>query len=315
MTMRIAFLGTPEFALPSLQRLYEAGHELFVFTQPDRPRDRGHSLAMPPVKKLALELGLPVYQFDRIRSEEGLEALRAVGPELMVTAAFGQILSAENLAVPIMGCINVHGSLLPAYRGAAPIQWAVINGERVTGVTTMMTDVGLDTGDILLKRETEVFPDETAGELYSRLSRIGADLLIETIEALEEGRLTRTPQDEALATRCGMIKKEMARVDFDRTVHEVHCLVRGMNPAPGAFTSFMGQPVKLWMTSENTGDVPFDPAAANGECVVADPKRGLFIKCADGLIEVRELQFAGSKRMEAKAALNSKKLLGAVAGQ
>ena len=313
--MRTAFLGTPEFALPSLQRLFDAGHELFVFTQPDRPRDRGHSLVMPPVKKLALELGLPVYQFARIRDPEGVEALRGVCPEIMVTAAFGQILSAENLAVPMLGCINVHGSLLPAYRGAAPIQWAVINGERITGVTTMMTDIGLDTGDVLLKRETQIGPDETAGELYSRLAEMGADLLIETIDALTEGRLIRTPQDEALATRCGMIKKEMARIDFNRTAHEVHCLVRGMNPAPGAFTVLAGQTVKVWKTAETAGDTPFMPEAPNGACVIADPKRGLFIKCADALIEVKELQFPGSKRMEAKAALNGKRLLGMVAGQ
>ena len=165
--MKIAFLGTPEFALPSLSMLIEEGHELAVFTQPDRPKDRGRSIAMPPVKELALAHGVPVYQFERIRDEEGLEALRAFAPDLMVTAAFGQILSSENLSVPRYGCINVHGSLLPKYRGAAPIQWAIINGESVTGVTTMMTDVGLDTGDMLLKCETEIGEDETAGELYA----------------------------------------------------------------------------------------------------------------------------------------------------
>lgn len=313
--MRIAFLGTPEFALPSLQMLYDEGHELCVFTQPDRPRDRGHGLAMPPVKRLALDLGLPVQQFERIRGEEGVAALRAYAPELMVTAAFGQILSAENLAVPLHGCINVHGSLLPAYRGAAPIQWAVINGETVTGVTTMMTDIGLDTGDILMKRETVIGPDETSGELYERLSVMGAELLRETVNALIDGTLTRTPQEESEATRCGTVKKYMAEIDFSQPVRRVHDLVRGMNPAPVAFTSFGGAPVKVWKTSPVC---PYEADIENaepGQCVIADPKRGLFVKCGDGLIELVELQFAGSKRMPAKAALNSKKLLGLVAGR
>lgn len=313
--MRIAFMGTPEFALPSLQMLIDEGHELAVFTQPDRPRDRGHGLAMPPVKELALKNGLPVYQFNRIRSEEGLEALRAFAPELMVTAAFGQILSAENLAVPQYGCINVHGSLLPRYRGAAPIQWSVINGEKVTGVTTMMTDIGLDTGDILLQRETEIGPDETSGELYSRLAVMGAGLLKDTIDALLNGSLTRTPQDEALASRCGMIKKEMAMVDFSKPAAVVHDLVRGMNPAPVAFTLLDGSIIKLYKTRlAHEYDGQFD-GAADGRCVIAKSKAGLFVKCGDGgVIEIVELQFAGSKRMPAKAALNSHMLFDMVLG-
>ena len=310
--MRTAFLGTPEFALPSLKMLYEAGHEIAVFTQPDRPRDRGHGIAMPPVKMLALELGLPVYQFERIRAEEGVAALREFAPELMVTAAFGQILSADNLSIPEFGCINVHGSLLPRYRGAAPIQWAVVNGEEVTGVTTMMTELGLDSGDILMKRETAIGEDETAGELYDRLSVIGAELLNETVSALIDGTLERTPQNEEEATRCGMIKKEMARIDFSAPEKKVHDLVRGMNPAPVAFTSMDGQPVKIYKTQRH----PELKGAFGlyGECVVADGKRGLFVQCADGLIEIRELQFAGGKRMDAKAVLNGKKLLGKVLG-
>ena len=312
--MKIAFLGTPEFALPSLRMLYEQGHELAVFTQPDRPRDRGHGIAMPPVKQLALELGLPVYQFERIRGQEGVEALRGFAPELMVTAAFGQILSAENLEIPKYGCINVHGSLLPKYRGAAPIQWAVINGEKVTGVTTMMTELGLDTGDILMLCATEIGEDETAGELYERLSVLGAELLKNTIDALENGTLIRTRQDEAEATRCGMIRKYMAEIDFNKTADEIHDLVRGMNPSPVAFTTFEGQPVKVFKTAKCSGYGEEASSAVPGECVIADGKRGLFVKCCDGLIEIVELQFAGSKRMPAKAALNSKKLLHKVLG-
>ena len=191
--------------------LIESGHELAVFTQPDRPVGRHKTPDAPPVKLLAQEHGIPVFQFEKIRRPEGVEALRDFAPDLMVTAAFGQILSAENLSVPKYGCINVHGSLLPKYRGAAPIQWSVIDGETVTGITTMQTDVGMDTGDILMQEETEIGPDETAGELYGRLSLIGAELLKKTIASLEAGTLVRTPQDEALATKCPMLKRNTAK--------------------------------------------------------------------------------------------------------
>ncbi len=313
--MRIAFLGTPGFALPSLKMLYNEGHELAVFTQPDRPRDRGHGISMPPVKELALSLGLPVFQFERIRNEEGVSALKGFGPDLMVTAAFGQILSEENLALPLYGCINVHGSLLPKYRGAAPIQWAIINGEKKTGVTSMMTDVGLDTGDILLSRETEIGEDETSGELYERLSVMGAELLKDTISLLEAGKLERTPQTESEATKCGVIKKYMAEIDFSKPAAKVHDLIRGMNPAPIAFTKLDGQPVKIY-SSRKTVIPAFDhPDSVPGECVVADPKRGLFVRCGDGVLEITCLQFAGKKPMDAKSALNSRKMLGKVLGE
>ena len=203
--MKIAFLGTPTFALPSLQMLLEQGHALHVFTQPDRPVGRHKTLTPPPVKAFATEHQIPVSQFERIRSAEGLAALSAFAPDLMVTAAFGQLLSAENLAVPKLGCINVHGSLLPKYRGAAPIQWAVVNGERETGVTTMMTDIGMDTGDILLCDRTPIGENETAGELYDRLSVLGAATLARTLDALQRGTLQRIPQNEAEATTCPML--------------------------------------------------------------------------------------------------------------
>lgn len=313
--MRTAFLGTPEFALPALKRLIDDGHEIAVFTQPDRPRDRGHGVAMPPVKQLALEYGLPVYQFEKIRLPEGVEALKAFAPDLMVTAAFGQILSRENLDIPKYGCINVHGSLLPAYRGAAPIQWCVVNGEKQTGVTTMMTDIGLDTGDILLQRAVDIGKNETAGELYERLAVIGAELLHDTIAELENGTLTRTPQDEAFATRCGIIKKEMARIDFSMPAFKVHDLVRGMNPAPTAFTTLDGGTIKISRTRIADEHRDEFPEAENGECVIAKSKLGLFVKCGDGgVLEITELQFSGSKRMEARAALNSHKLYGRVLG-
>ena len=239
---------------------------------------------------------------------EGVAALRAFAPELMVTAAFGQILSAENLSIPKYGCINVHGSLLPKYRGAAPIQWAVINGERQTGVTTMMTDVGLDTGDILMMRSTPIGEDETAGELFDRLALLGAELLSDTIAALEAGTLTRTPQDAALATKCSILKKEDGHVDFARGMQQAHDRVRGMNPWPGAFALCEGEVIKLWKTKKT--ELP--PAGTPGACIVADAKRGLFVDAGDGVLEILELQFPGAKRMDAKAALRGHDLSGKV---
>lgn len=315
--MRIAFLGTPEFAVPSLKMLISAGHTVEVFTQPDRPKDRGHSLAMPAVKLAALEAGLPVHQFERIRREEGVSALREFGPELMVTAAFGQLLSGENLSIPKYGCINVHGSLLPKYRGASPIQTAIIEGESVTGVTTMLTNIGMDTGDILLKRETPIGGNETYGELYARLAALGAELLCETIEALESGTLVRTPQDDAAATHCRPIRKQDAAVDFSLPSKRVHDLVRGLDPAPTAYALLNGQNIKLYNTrlipepaAFSAADLTAFLSAESGECVVASPKQGLVVRTGDGFIEIGELQFPNGKRITARAALNGKKLLG-----
>lgn len=333
--MKIAFLGTPEFAVPSLKMLINEGHELIVITQPDRPKNRGHSFAMPPVKLLARDNGIPVYQFERIKDKEGVDCLKAFKPDLMVTAAFGQMLSQEILDIPKYGCINVHGSLLPKYRGAAPIQWAIINGETVTGVTTMMTNIGMDTGDILLSEETSIGEDETYGELYSRLSLIGAQVLKRTVAALSDGSLTRIPQDESKASRCRMIKKEDALVDFSKSAREIKNLIRGLNPSPAAYTMIDGQRLKLYKaevceagkTNEksisNEDDKLHDEtkiaqadgnAFAIGECVAASPKHGFFVKTGDGLIEITELQFENSKRMSAKAALNGKKLEGRILG-
>lgn len=311
--MRIAFLGTPDFAIPSLCALYDTGHELAVFTQPDRPKDRGHGIAMPPVKVFAIEHNLPVYQFERIRYAEGVAALEAFAPEVMVTAAFGQILSERNLKIPKYGCINVHGSLLPKYRGAAPIQWAIINGERRTGVTTMLTDIGLDTGDMLLKAETEIKPDETYGELYTRLAEMGAELLLGTLDRLQNGSLERIPQDEAEASKCSMIVRENCYIDFFASTKRIHDLVRGLNPAPVALARLDDMHIKIFSTAM-PGNIERPESfkdALPGECVVADPRNGLFVKTGDGIIEIKELQFPNSRRMSAKAALNGKKLYGA----
>ncbi len=314
--MKIAFLGTPEFAVPSLKMLIEEQHELIVFTQPDRPKNRGHGVAMPPIKTLALENGIPVYQFERIKSPEGVQTLKDFAPDLMVTAAFGQMLSQENLDIPKYGCINVHGSLLPKYRGAAPIQWAIINGESVTGVTTMMTNIGMDTGDILLHEETKIGSDETYGELYERLAIIGAGLLKKTIFALIDGSLIRTAQDEALACKCSMIKKEDSFVDFTGSALEIKNLIRGLNPSPAAYTMLDGQRVKLYKAEvcENNESIRADADSSIGECIIASAKQGLFVKTGNGILEITELQFENSKRMSAKAALNSKQLEGKVFG-
>ena len=307
--MKIAFLGTPDFALPSLKMLYERGDDIVVFTQPDKPVGRKAIMTAPPVKKLALEYGLDVFQFDKIRSEEGLAALKDADPELMVTAAFGQILSKENLSVPRYGCINVHGSLLPNYRGAAPIQWAVINGEEKTGVTTMLTDIGLDTGDILLERETEIGKDETAGELFDRLAEMGAELLKETIEKLERNELEPKKQNDAEATKCSMIKKEHGHIDFSKSEKAIHDLVRGMNPWPCAYAMLEGEAVKIWRTRR----IPTKKTGSKaGSILCADKQNGLIVKCGDGDIEILELQFPGSKRMSAQAAMLGHELVGKV---
>lgn len=304
--MRIAFLGTPEFALPSLAYLRDAGHELCVFTQPDRPVGRRGTPTKPPVKCMALDCCIPVRQFEKIRAAEGVEALREFAPDLMVTVAYGQLLSQENLDIPKYGCINVHASLLPKYRGCAPIQWAIINGESTTGITTMQTDIGLDTGDILLQEETPIDPDETAGELFTRLSRLGAKVLGETIERLQAGTLTRTKQVSAVASKCCMIHKEQGHIDFSRPARRVHDLVRGTNPWPCAYAYVDGNPLKIWKT-RITG------AAAEGlpgTCAVADAKRGLLVNAGDEQIEILELQFPGAKRMDAKTALLGHSLAG-----
>ncbi len=304
--MKIVFLGTPEFALAPLRALREAKYDVIaVFTQPDRQKGRGYELSAPPVKELARLFDIPVFQPERIRSEEGAALLKSLAPDLMITAAFGQILSEENLNTPRLGCINVHGSLLPKYRGAAPIQWAVINGEKKTGVTTMMTDIGVDTGDMLLSRETAIGPDETAGELYARLSALGAQVLIETLKALEAGALKRVKQDEAEATRCPMLKKEHGQIDFANSARRVHDLVRGVNPWPGAYGFLNGHPFKIWKT--RSADIA-PPGLRPGEVAISSPRDGLFVQAGDGLIELIEIQAPGGKRMEAKAYLRGKPL-------
>lgn len=304
--MKIAFLGTPEFAVPSLMALHEAGHALTVFTQPDRPRGRRMQLAPPPVKTAALGLGLPVFQYENISGGQGLSRLQAISPDLMVTAAWGQILSPPVLAVPRLGCLNVHGSLLPRYRGAAPVQWAILNGEKVTGVTIMRTDAGLDTGDMLARAETAIGPEETAGELLTRLAPLGAALLVRTVAAWQGGEITPIPQDNALATQAPQLNKEDGKLDFAQPALSLHNRVRGLNPWPGAYALLEDIQVKFWRTAA----APLDRPAVPGQCVVADPRQGLLVATGEGALQVLELQFPGAKRMEAGAALLGRPLAG-----
>lgn len=294
--MRIVFLGTPDFGVPSLKALVEAGHDVVgVFTQPDKPKGRGNKMLPSPVKVCAQGFGIPVFQPVKIRVD-GVEDLRALAPDLCVTAAFGQILSQEVLDIPKIGTVNVHSSLLPKYRGSAPINWAVMEGETVTGVTTMMTDKGLDTGDILLKREVPILPGETAEELTLRLAPIGAELLIETVRRLEAGDCPREKQNEAEASYFPMLKKEMGDIDWNLPAEKIVNLVRGLTPWPGTcFAWGEGETVKVWKaeTAENPGFTP-------GTIIAADAKQGLVIAAGENAVRVMELQAPGGKRMNAK---------------
>lgn len=295
--MRIVFMGTPDFAVPSLRALLGYGYQVVgVFCQPDRPKGRGYKLAACPVKELAVKAGIPVFQPERIKRAEGVQMLQACAPDLCVTAAFGQLLSQEILDIPRLGTINVHSSLLPRHRGSAPINWSVIKGDEVTGVTTMFTDIGMDTGDMLLRRETPIGQRENAGELSDRLSVMGAQLLIETLEALQNGTLTRTPQNHDEATYEPKLDKELGRIDWNRSAREIDCLVRGATPWPGAFTMLDGQTIKIMEVCVRKPGASGKP----GEILAANAKDGWIVSCADADLELLQIQMPGAKRMSAR---------------
>ena len=296
-------MGTPEFAVPSLEALIGAGYEVVAaVTQPDRPVGRKKTLTPPPVKVCAQAHGVPVLQFERIRRKEGREALTALQPDLFVTAAFGQILSKAVLDIPRLGTINVHASLLPQYRGSAPINWCIVCGERKAGVTTMMTNEGIDTGDMLLRDEVEIGENETAEELTERLSSLGAQTLLRTLRALEDGTLVRTPQNEAEASYQPMLSREMGEMDWSLSAQQLHDQVRGLYPWPGAYTTMDGGVLKVWVS--RISDMKTD--AAPGAVVKADAKEGLFVACGTGVLQIVELQAPGSKRMNARDYLRGK---------
>jgi len=292
-------MGTPDFAVPSFKALLASGHEVVgVFTQPDRPKGRGGRVQMSPVKELALAHGVPVYQPLKIR-KDGLDDLRALAPDLCVTAAFGQILSQEVLDVPVLGTVNVHASLLPRHRGSAPIQWAILTGDDRTGITTMLTDHGIDTGDMLLKVETPITEEDTAGTLQERLSAMGATLLMETIDRLAKGTCPRTRQDEAAMTYDPKLTKETGLIDFAQSTRQSLCRVRAMDPWPVAYAQLANVTLKVWRAKEAKSGA----TAVPGTVLRADARGGLVIATGDSAMELLEIQAPNARRMEAKAFL------------
>jgi methionyl-tRNA formyltransferase len=293
--MRLVYLGTPAFAVPSLEKLVAAGHDVIaVFTQPNRPKGRGQKDAMSPVKEAAMRLGLTVHQPERVRRPEVVEQLRAMAPDTMVVVGYGQIIPQAILDIPSRGIVNVHASLLPKYRGAAPIQWAIARGEKITGVTTMKIDAGLDTGAMLKKWETEIGEEETAVELGARLAEAGADLLIRTLEDLPE--IVPEPQDNALATLAPILKREDGHIDWKMPAREILNRARGFQPWPGAFGFLRGLRFHVWRGA--AADKQLAPGV-----LLAEGKQ-LFAGCGGGAIELIEIQMEGKKRMAASAFLN-----------
>ena len=294
--MKIVFMGTPDFAEKSLEAVYNAGHEILaVVTNPDRPKGRGMKMVASPAKEFAISKELKIYQPEKVRKNiDFIEEIKALEPDVICVVAYGKILPKEILEIPKFGCINVHGSLLPKYRGAAPIQWAVINGEKVTGVTTMYMDVGMDTGDMILKEETEIAPDETTGELWDRLAKIGAGLLVKTLEQIENKTAPRIPQGEDF-TMAPMLDKEMSKIDWEnKTAQEIKNLVRGLNPIMGTYSYLNRKKIKIWKVDVVEAD---NENVKNGTVLKSDSKDGLYIKAKDGVIKVLEIQGENAKRM------------------
>ncbi len=297
--MRILFMGTPDFAAKSLEALCSTRHDICgVFTQADKPRSRGMKTSFSPVKELALAKGIEVFQPEKLRDGSAMDIVRKLNPELIAVVAYGKILPPDMLEYPEYGCVNIHGSLLPKYRGAAPIQHAVLNGESVTGVTAMFMSEKMDEGDIISVKKTPIGPRETSGELFDRLAELGAELLVETADALEAGEYTRTPQDGSLATYAPPLTKEMSPIDWDRTGKEIIDHIRGLDPWPCASADIAGTHFKIYKADAERADINARP----GTVLKAD-KTGITVACADGTVTVTELQAAGGKRMDAGAYL------------
>lgn len=310
--LKILFMGTPDFAQESLKSIYDAGFEIIgVVTNPDKPKGRGMKLAYSPVKEYALEKNLKIYQPIKIRNNtEFLDEIRALAPDVICVVAYGKILPKEILEIPKLGCINVHGSLLPKYRGAAPIQWAVLNGEKITGITTMYMNEGMDTGDMILKEEVEIGPEETTGDLWQKLSKIGGEILVKTLKLIEEGKAPREKQTEE-ATLAPMLNKEMALIDWENSdANKIHNLIRGLNPIMGAYSSYIdGKKIKFWKSKVLTKEeffsykTEFEEYEAKfnnlvpGTILIADDKDGLYIKANGGVLKILEIQGENAKRM------------------
>ena len=297
--MKIVFMGTPDFAVPALEALVKGGHQVIAaVTQPDKPKGRGKGMAMPPVKEKAMEFAIPVYQPAKVREEGFFRQMRELSPEVIVVAAFGQILPKAILDLPQYGCINIHASLLPKYRGAAPIQWAIINGEKETGVTTMMMDAGLDTGDMLEKTVVPIEEEETAQSLSDKLSAAGGSLILSTLKKVEEGTLTRTPQRDEESCYAKILQKTLGRIDWNREAKLIERLIRGLNPWPSAYTTLNGKSLKLWKAKALLEEYPGEAGQ-----VVKAVGNELLIKTGKGTLKAEALQLEGKKRMGADAFL------------
>lgn len=309
--LKILFMGTPDFAQESLKSIYDAGFEIIgVVTNPDKPKGRGMKLAYSPVKEYALEKNLKIYQPIKIKNNtEFLDEIKTLAPDVICVVAYGKILPKEILEIPKLGCINVHGSLLPKYRGAAPIQWAVLNGDKTTGITTMYMNEGMDTGDMILKEEVEIGPDETTGDLWQKLSKIGGEILVKTLKLIEEGKAPREKQTEE-ATLAPMLNKEMALIDWENSdANKIHNLIRGLNPIMGAYSYIDGKKIKFWKSKVLTKEeffsykTEFEEYEAKfnnlvpGTILIADDKDGLYIKANGGVLKILEIQGENAKRM------------------
>ena len=314
--MKIIFMGTPDFAASALEKLVEAGHEItLVVTQPDKPKGRSGELQVSDVKACALKHGFPVFQPERIKLPENVAYLKNYEADIYVVAAFGQILSQEILDIPKFGCVNIHASLLPKYRGAAPIQQAIIDGEKTTGVTIMQMAAGMDTGDILLQREIPIDDNETGGGLFDKLSELGAELIVEALPKIERGELTPIPQDEELATKCGKLSKNMGKIDFNKNAVAIRNLVRGLNPWPSAFTRHDGKMLKIWV-ADALDDKQVKEISGNAEVMKnAVPgtvsfvtKEAIGVATGKGTLVLKEVQLEGKKRMLVKDFLLGNKI-------
>ena len=304
--MRVIFMGTPDFAVGTLQALLQSEHEVVaVVTQPDKPKGRGKAMQFTPVKEVAAEAGIPVLQPKKVREEAVVEELRSYHPDVIVVVAFGQLIPKSILEMPKYGCVNVHASLLPKYRGAAPIQWAVIDGEEKSGVTTMQMDEGLDTGDMLLTEEVTLDPEETGGSLCDKLSQVGAQLLLKTLDALENAAVTPQKQPaESTTAYAAMLNKKMGEIDWSQSAVQIERLVRGLNPWPSAYTHLAGKTVKIWKAAVR----PSREQKKELGSVILEDKKHFGIQTGDGVLEILELQLEGKKRMTADAFLRGYQL-------
>lgn len=302
--MRIVFMGTPDFAVPVLEALCDAGHEVAaVVTQPDKPRGRGKEMQYTPVKESALERGIEVYQPVKVKDEAFVQILKEINPDVIVVVAFGQILPTTILHMPKYGCINVHASLLPKYRGAAPIQWVIIDGEKETGITTMQMDEGLDTGDMMLKAVISIDEKETGGSLHDKLAGIGGTLIVDTLKQVEEGSIVLEKQDDSKSNYAKMLNKKLGRIDFEKSAEEIERLIRGLNPWPSAYTSLNGKTLKIWDADVRKEKTNIPP----GE-IIEVTNDEILVSTGDGVLIINELQLEGKKRMDTESFLRGYKV-------